>query len=120
MSVSTDSAQQFSVRDTTRIWMDEAVILLLCTEVSTELISRTPAESFSIKSFATDQKTTQNSVFSLYSGLPTTSDSFTWRPCRKLLLTSSSVRWDGLDFSAEAKEAQLVSCEWQHTCLIKK
>ncbi len=49
-------------------------------------------------------------VFSLQFGLSRKSHScFTPESCSLLWLSSSSVRWEGLDFRAEAREAQLIS-----------
>ncbi len=59
-------------------------------------------------------------VSSLQFGFFTRSDSFTAESCSLLRLTSSSLRWEGLDFRAEAREAQLISDKLQRNNLNKK
>ena len=46
--------------------------------------------------------------------------SFTPESCRLLSVRSSSLRWEGLDFRAEAREAQLISDKLQSSNLNKE
>ena len=46
--------------------------------------------------------------------------SFTPESCRLFLLRSSSLRWEGLDFRAETREAQLISDNLQLSNLNKE
>uniref|UniRef100_A0A671W420 Uncharacterized protein n=1 Tax=Sparus aurata TaxID=8175 RepID=A0A671W420_SPAAU len=45
---------------------------------------------------------------------------FTSESCRLFPLRSSSLRWEGLDFRAEAREAQLISDKLQRHNLNKE
>ena len=57
-------------------------------------------------------------VSSLQCGLSRKSHScFTPESCSLLSLRSSSLRWEGLDFRAEASETQLISDKLQHHSL---
>ncbi len=67
------------------------------------------------------QHSTDLRVSSLQFGLSLRShSSFTSESCRLFPLSSSSLRWEGLDFRAEAREAQLISDKLQRLNLNKE
>ena len=67
------------------------------------------------------QPSTDLRVSSLQCGLSFRSDSsFTPESCRLFPLRSSSLRWEGLDFRAETREAQLISDNLQLSNLNKE